>query len=165
MAPRIRLRRPTLVAAPLQLVGVMAMTAVVAGALWGAWYSDEVGAAFLIGEAGLALAGIAAFAAARGCFVEIDPDRGELRDVVAWRTRTRITQARIAEARVRPGAWRWFELALTDGTTVVVAGVSPSQFPTRLLPGAAERDLADLDLLMGPDPEPETRPEPEPPGD
>ena len=127
----------------------MTMTAAVAGALWGTWYSSEVGAGFVTGEIVLVLAGAAAFVGARGCFVEIDPDLDELRDVVAWFTRLRIPQADIAEARVRPGPWRWFELDLADGTSVVIAGVSPTQFPARLLPGAADRDLADLDALMG----------------
>lgn len=149
MPDRSRLRRPTLVAAPLLLVGIMAMTAAVAGALWGTWYSEQIGTGFVAGEVALVVAGTAAFAAARGCFVEIDPDRGELRDVVAWITRFRIPQAEITEARVRAGPWRWFELDLANGDTVVVAGMSPTQFPARLLPGAAERDLADLDALMG----------------
>ncbi|MEI2699704.1 MAG: hypothetical protein V9E94_15705 [Microthrixaceae bacterium] len=149
MPDRSRLRRPTLVAAPLLLVGIMAMTAAVAGALWGTWYSEQIGTGFVAGEVALVVAGTAAFVAARGCFVEIDPDRGELRDVVAWITRFRIPQAEITEARVRAGPWRWFELDLANGDTVVVAGMSPTQFPARLLPGAAERDLADLDALMG----------------
>ena len=133
------------------LVGVMAMTAGVAGALWGTWYSSEISPALVAGEAALVLAGTVAFVAARGCFVEIDHDRGELRDVVAWVTRLRISQAEITEARVRSGPWRWFELDLDGGDSVVIAGMSPTQFPARLLPGAAERDLADLDTLMGAD--------------
>ena len=38
---------------------------------------------------------------------------------------------------------------LDDGTLHLLVGASPAQFPARLLSGSAERDLADLDQLMG----------------
>lgn len=129
----------------------MALTAAVAGALWWTWYRDSAGTGLAIAETGFLIIGIAAFVAARGCYVEIDQEKRELRDVVAWITRMRLAQTDITEARVRPGPWRWFELSLADGRTIVVAGASPVQFPARLLPGAAESDAADLEVIMGPD--------------
>lgn len=149
MSKPTRLRRTTLVAAPLFLAGVMALTPALAGFLWGVWNKDRLDPVFAVAEVALGLVGLGAFAAARGCFVEIDGDQGELRDVVGWVTRARIHQASIQTARVRAGAWRWFELDMDDGTTIVVAGASPAQFPARLLPGSTERDLADLDLILG----------------
>ena len=149
MSRRSRLRRPTLVAAPLVIVGVMACTAAVATALWGAWNPDALDTTFVVVLTVSAVVGLGAFAAARGCFVDLDPQRGTLRDVVAWITVRRIDQDRIVSARVRAGLWRWFELELDDGTRLTVAGAAPAQFPSRLLPGSREQDLADLDLLMG----------------
>lgn len=149
MARATRLRRPTLVAAPLFVVGLMGCTAALATALWGAWHPDDLDATFVGVEVAAIVVGLGAFVAARGCFVDLDPTRRELRDVIAWRTVRRVDQDRILTARVRAGAWRWFELELDDGTLLVVAGAAPAQFPARLMPGARERDLADLDLLMG----------------
>jgi|JI9StandDraft_1071089.scaffolds.fasta_scaffold92772_2 hypothetical protein len=151
MARAARLRRPTLVAAPLFVIGVMGCTAALAALLWGAWHPDDLDTTFTVVEVVSLVVGLGAFVAARGCFVEVDPERRVLRDVVAWITVRRVEQDRIVTARVRAGAWRWFELELADGTALVVAGASPAQFPSRLLPGSDERDLADLDLLMGED--------------
>lgn len=145
------MRRPTLVTAPMFVVAVMGFTVALSTALWGAWNPDDLGATFLTVEAIGLLVGLAAVVAARGCFVEVRPTTGELRDVVAWRTVRRVDQRTIEHARVRRGAWRWFELELDDGTLHLLVGASPAQFPARLLPGSAERDLADLDQLMGPD--------------
>jgi hypothetical protein len=127
----------------------MGCTAALAAALWGAWNPDALDGTFFAVEIVSLTLGLGAFVAASGCFVDIDPDRRTVRDVIGWITVRRIDQDRIVTARVRAGAWRWFELELDDGTLLVVAGSSPAQFPSRLLPGAAERDLADLDLLMG----------------
>lgn len=149
MSRRSRLRRPTLVAAPLVVVGVMACTAAVATALWGAWNPDALDTTFVVVLTVSLVVGLGAFVAARGCFVDLDPQRRTLRDVVAWVTVRRIDQDRIVSARVRAGPWRWFELELDDGTRLVVAGAAPAQFPSRLMPGSREQDLADLDLLMG----------------
>lgn len=151
MATATRLRRPTLVAAPMFVVGIMGCTAALASILWAAWHPDDLDATFVVVEAVSVLVGLGAFAAARGCFVDVDPERRVVRDAVAWVTVRRIAQDRIVTARVRAGAWRWFELELDDGGVVVVAGACPAQFPSRLMPGARERDLADLDLLMGQD--------------
>jgi len=146
---RKRLRRPTLVAAPLFIIGVMGCTAALAAALWGAWNPDDLDGTFFAVEIVSLALGLGAFIAASGCFVDVDTEQRTVRDVVAWITVRRIDQDRIVTARVRAGAWRWFELELDDGTRQVVAGSSPAQFPSRLLPGARERDLGDLDLLMG----------------
>lgn len=144
---RPRLRGTRLVAAPLALVGVLSTALAVAAALWGAWHPDELGASFAVVLAAFVALGTAGFVAARGCFVE--PRGEELRDVVAWVTVRRVPRARVVEARVRAGAWRWFELELDDGTLVTLLGASPAQLPARLLPGWRESDLADLAVLRG----------------
>lgn len=144
-----RLRRPTLAAAPFFVLGVMGCTAALAALLWAAWHPDDLDATFAVVETLSLVVGLGSFAAGRGCFVEVDPSGGVLRDVVGWVTVRRIDQDRIVTARVRAGIWRWFELELDDGTVLLLAGIGPAQFPTRLLPGSTERDLADLDLLLG----------------
>ncbi len=151
MPTRVRLRRPTLVAAPLFVLGVMGSTAALATALWGAWNPSELDATFYVVEAMALFVGLGSFVAASGCFVDVDHSRDEVRDVVAWTSLLRIDRSTIVSARVRAGAWRWFELETTDGRRPVLLGIAPAQFPARLFPGARERDLADLDLLMGPD--------------
>jgi hypothetical protein len=161
MARRTRLRRPTLVAAPLFLLGVMGCAVALATALWGAWNTDDLDTTFVTVEAVSLVVGLGAFVAARGCFVDVDTERGELRDVIGWVTVRRIAQDRIVAARVRAGAWRWFELELDDGTLVVMAGISPAQLPSRLMPGWAERDLGDLDLLAGEEQHLSRTPDPE----
>lgn len=133
------------------LLGVMAATVVLWMGLYAAWGEGRLGAAFWVPVGiGSAIASVAAVASA-GCFVAIDPRRREVRDVVAWRTVRRIDQRAIVAARVRAGAWRWFDLELRDGSHLALLGASPAQFPARLLPESAVRDLADLDLLAGPD--------------
>lgn len=144
---RQRLRRTTLVSAPLFLVALMASAAVVALSSWAVWNPDELGPlAYGVLGASAAVA-IAGFVAAAGCFVEL---RGsELRDVVGWVTVRRVERPRIQHARVRAGAWRWFELELDDGSKVLLAGACPAQLPARLSGDWRTRDLADLDLLLG----------------
>lgn len=133
------------------VVAVMGFTVALAVGLWGAWHPDDLGTTFVVVEVvGLAV-GLGAVIASRGCYVEILTDTHELRDVVAWRTVRRVPQGRIEHVRVRRGAWRWFELELDDGSLHALVGACPTQFPARLLPGSTERDLADLDLLLGPD--------------
>lgn len=151
MVRATRLRRTTLVAAPCFVLGVMACTVALASLLWAVWHPDDLGPAYVAVQVGSLLVGLGAFVAARGCFLDVDEDADSLRDVVAWVTVRRIPRRSVVSARVRAGAWRWFELELDDGSAVVLAGISPVQFPARLLPDARERDLADLDLLMGPD--------------
>lgn len=131
------------------LVALAGAATAVAVALWAVWNPDDLGVGFWSVELAGALVAVAGLTLARGCFVEIDPSADELRDVVAWRTRRRTRRSAIVEARVRAGAWRWFELELAGGDRLTLAGIAPVQFPARLFAGARERDLADLDLLMG----------------
>ncbi len=153
-AGRTRLRRPTLATAPMFIVAVMGFTVALATGLWGACNPDDLDATFVAVEViGLAV-GILALVASFGCFLEADLERAQLRDVVGWVTVRRIAQPEIVTARVRAGIWRWFEVELEDGTRLLLVGSSPAQFPARLLPGSSERDLADLDLIMGEVPPP-----------
>lgn len=133
------------------LIGVMAATVLLWLCLWAAWGGQALGAAFWVPVVIAAVVAVAAVVASLGCFVVVDPAAATVRDVVAWRTRRVIDQPRIVAARVRAGPWRWFDLELDDGTHVVLLGASPTQFPARLLPESRERDLADIDVLMGPD--------------
>ena len=146
---RQRLRGATLVAAPLFLVGAIAATLMVATVLWGVWNDEHLGVSFwsVVGvSAAITLAG---FAAARGCFIEVDDTT--VRDVVGWVTVRRLPRREIATVRVRTGPWRWFEAELADSSHHALLGAGPAQFPARLLPGAREQDLAALDTIMGDD--------------
>lgn len=150
LSDAVRLRRPTLATAPFLLLGVIGGSVAVAVGLWGVWHPDDRGIAFWsVVAAGGVLVLLGGIASA-GCFVEVRPDR--VRDVVGWITVTRVERRAIRTVRVRAGAWRWFELELDDGTLRTLVGASPMQFPARLLPGSRERDLGDLDLLLGDDP-------------
>jgi hypothetical protein len=40
---------------------------------------------------------------------------------------------------------------MQDGSVRTLLGASPTQFPSRLLSGAEEQDLANLDLILGED--------------
>lgn len=145
-----RLRRPTLATAPFLLIGVIGATVLVAVVLWGVWHPDDLDIAFwtVVSVAGsFVLAGVVGSV---GCFVEVREDR--VRDVIGWITVTRVERRAIRTVRVRAGAWRWFELELDDGTLRTLVGASPMQFPARLLPGSDDRDLTDLDLLLGDSP-------------
>jgi hypothetical protein len=145
-----RLRGTTIVAAPLFVVALIALTLAVATLLWGAWEGHDRGAAWWATLLVSGAVGVGALACVRGCFIEVD-DR-TVRDVVAWVPVHRFERARIATARVRRGAWRVYVVELDDGKVLTLLGASPLQWPTRLLPGAMERDRDDLDLLMGDDP-------------
>jgi hypothetical protein len=146
----IRLRRPTLATAPFLLLGIIGATALVAVGLWGVWHPEELDVAFwsVVGAAGAVV--VLAVVGSAGCFIEVRPDR--VRDVVGWVTITRVDRRAIRTVRVLAGAWRRFELELDDGTLRALVGASPMQFPARLFPGSQERDLTDLDLLLGEDP-------------
>lgn len=146
---RVRLRGTTLLAAPLALVGVIGLVLAVATAIWGAWEGHEVTGAFWVTLAVSALVGAAGLVAARGCFVEVDD--GRVRDVVAWCTVRAVDQRSVRTARVATGPWRWFVLEMDDGRRHTLVGASPLQWPARLLPSAVDRDLEDLDLLLGED--------------
>ncbi len=147
--PAVRLRGTSVVAAPLVVVGVMALAVAVATASWGAFGAGDRGAAFWTTLAVTIAVGVGALVAIRGCFVEVAG--GEVRDVVGWVTRRRVPQDRIGTARVRRGVWRVYDLELLDGEQVTLLGASPLQFPARLLPDAAEQDLADLHRILGHD--------------
>lgn len=129
------------------LVTVVAAAVTVASVLW-SFHDDHERTTgwWTVVVAGTALAA-AGFAAIRGCFVEVSGE--EVRDVVAWVTVRRVLRSAVGSARVARGVWRLFVLELDDGRRVPLLGASPQQWPARLLPGARERDLADLDTLLG----------------
>lgn len=129
------------------VVGLVGSSFAVALGLWAVWNEDQLGASFWIPFAVSAGIGLLGFIAARGCFVEVSDD--EVCDVVGWIRLQHVERARIASARVRLGAWRWYVLVMDDGSTRTLLGASPAQFPARLFPGADDRDLADLDVLHG----------------
>lgn len=145
--PRRRLRRPTLVQAPMLVATVIAATMTVASVLWGVHPDNSpTGSWWVIVAGGTALT-VAGIAAIRGCFIDVGPD--EVRDVVGWVTVHRFAPSEVDTARVARGVWRLYVVDLTDGTHLNLLGASPQQWPSRLLPGARERDVADLDALMG----------------
>lgn len=144
-----RLRRPTLATAPFFLIGTIGATVLVAVGLWAVWHPDGRDITFWVVMSVAGAFVLAALVGSMGCFVEVREDR--VRDVIGWKTVTRVERRAIRTVRVRAGAWRWFELELDDGTLRTLVGASPMQFPARLLPGSDERDLGDLDLLLGDD--------------
>lgn len=119
----------------------------VALGLWAAWHPGEIGAPFWIPFAVTAAFGVAGFAAGRGCFVEIRHD--EIIDVIGWLRLQRISRPAISSIRVRSGFWRFYELTMDNGSIRVLLGATPAQFPSRLLPGAEQQDLSDIDLFLG----------------
>lgn len=145
-----RLRGTSVLAAPLFVVAVIALSFAVASLSWAGFGDRQIGAVTIALVVVPALVGAAALVAIRGCFVEVAG--GTVRDVAGWVTIRRIDQHRIGTARVRSGPWRLYVLDLLDGTAVKLVGASPQQFPAHLLPDARTRDLEDLDVLLGPDP-------------
>ena len=138
------LRGATLVSAPFTLIGIIAASLAVFGVLW----SVDRGGEATSGWVFVAITGLMAvtgFAAARGCKVVIRS--GEVRDLVAWRAVRIVPRESVEAVRVRRGPWRTFEVETHDGTRFVLLGAGPVQFPSYLLPGAAERDLAAIDAL------------------
>lgn len=141
------LRGASLVSAPFTLVGCIAAAVAVVSTLWifgsgngattAAWWTLVVAAVISLGG----------FVCARGCLVEIGS--GEVRDVVAWRTMHHARQGSIEAVRVRRGPWRVYEMEMDNGTRRAVLGAGPVQFPGHLLPGSQERDLADIDAMLG----------------
>lgn len=146
----VRLRRPTLATTPFLFLGIIGATVLVAVGLWGVWHPDDVDGTFWVVMSIAGALTLLGLVGSVGCFVEVREDR--VRDVIGWVTITRVERRAIRTVRVRAGAWRWFELELDDGTLRTLVGASPMQFPARLLPGSAERDLTDLDLLLGEEP-------------
>ena len=146
---RRRLRGTTLVAAPLFLIGLISATLLLATILWGAWNDDHLGVSFWTVAVVSGVLTVAGFAAARGCFVEVDDT--SVRDVVGWVTVRRLPRREIVTVRVRAGGWRWFEAEMQDSSLHVLLGAGPAQFPARLLPSSRDEDLAALDMIMGDD--------------
>lgn len=142
-----RLRRPTLVQAPLALAALAAATLTIASVLWGLHPANgRTGLWWATVVVGTTLT-VAGLVAVRGCFLEFRGD--EARDVVAWREVHRFNRRDVRTARVVAGVWRLYELEMEDGRRVRLLGISPHQWPARLLPEARQRDLADLEALMG----------------
>lgn len=146
---RSRLRGSTLIAAPMFVIGLIGSSFALALGLWAVWNSSQLGGSFWVPFTLAAAVGVGGFVACRGCFVDVVGD--DIRDVVGWVRLQRVDRSRVVAARVRLGAWRWYVLELDDGTTRTLLGASPVQFPARLLPGSDERDLAELDVLLGED--------------
>ncbi|MEX0767532.1 MAG: hypothetical protein WD029_03580 [Microthrixaceae bacterium] len=143
-----RVRGTTLLSAPLFVLGLIGSSFALALALWAVWNADQLNGSFwwpFVISTGI---GLGAFVAASGCFLKISST--EVCDVVGWITVQRIDRSQIQRARVRLGPWRWFELEMQDGTTRTLVGASPTQLPSRLLSGADEQDMANLDLILGP---------------
>lgn len=143
-----------MLAAPLAVVAVMALTVSVAAFVWVAFRDAGASPSEVATIVVPALVGVAAFLAIRGCFVEVSergaaPDGMVVRDVVAWVTVRRVPQDSILTARVRRGPWRLYVLETDRDEVVKLIGASPLQFPSTLLSDARDHDLADLDLLLG----------------
>jgi hypothetical protein len=137
------LRGATLVSAPFTLVGIIMASLAVFGVLWSVDRGETTSGWVFVAATGLLA--VSGFAAARGCRVVITDD--EVRDVVAWRAVRVVPKESVEAVRVRRGPWRTFEVETDDGVRFVLLGTGPVQFPSYLLPGAAERDLAAIDAL------------------
>lgn len=142
----VTLRGGALIRLPFVLFGMLFGSLAMWIVLWGSWNTDHLGAAFW-GQLLVCVAiSLVFFGGASGCRVQIK--NGQVIDYVAWLPRRRVPQSTIDEARVRLGAWRFFELT-TDDETFVLRGAGPEQFPSRLRPGSVQADFDNLDLLMG----------------
>jgi len=148
---RTRLRRPSIVAAPLLIVAVAALGVAVATASWAAWTEANRTGPWWLWVALPGAVGAGALLLARGCFVEVRtaPGTGRVRDVVAWRCRVEVPLDEVDQARVQRGAWRLFVLIRHDGSTVALLGSSPAQWPARLLESSRAQDVEDLEVLLG----------------
>ena len=144
-----RLRGTTLLSAPLFVLGLIGCSFALALGLWAVWNAGHLGGSFWWPFFMSAAIGLGGFVSAAGCFLSLS--NNEIRDVVGWVTVQRIDRSQIQTARVRPGPWRFFELEMQDGSVRTLLGASPTQFPSRLLSGAEEQDLANLDLILGED--------------
>jgi len=142
-----RVRGATLLSAPLFVLGLIGCSFALALGLWAVWNAGQLTGNFwwpLVISGGI---GLGAFVACSGCFLSIS--NTEVCDVVGWITVQRIDRSQIQTARVRLGPWRWFELQMLDGSVRTLLGASPTQFPSRLLSGADEQDMADLGMILG----------------
>lgn len=147
-SPRtLRLRRPTLVAAPMLVVALMGASMTVWLALWAADNPDSLGAAFWTPLVISVAVAVGSFVLAKGCYIEIGPE--VVRDVTFWIRVTTIDRGSISTVRVRSGVWRVFEVTTIDGGSRILLGASPHQFPSRLLASSKADDLADMDAILG----------------
>ena len=144
---RQRLRGTTLLSAPLFVLGLMGCSFALALALWAVWNQGQLGPSFWLPFLLSSALGLGGFVAAGGCFLSISDT--EVCDVVDWIPVQRIKRSEIQTARVRPGPWRWFELELQNGSVRTMLGASPTQYPSRLLAGADDQDIANLELILG----------------
>lgn len=150
-ADRVRIRRPSIVAAPLLVVAVIAFGAGVASASWATWDAANRTGAWWVWPLAPCVVGVGALVLARGCFVDVRPNGPDARviDVVAWRRRLEVPLDQVAQARVQRGVWRLFVLIRDDGTTVSLLGSSPAQWPARLTASSRMQDVEDLERLVG----------------
>lgn len=145
--PRRVLRGSTLVSAPFTLVGLVctALSAACITSVFATDASSDTSGWVTATVFGLLGAGL--LVAARGCRVVLEP--GRVADQVAWCTVWSSNLTEIHEVRVRSGPWRTFETEETNGRRRVLLGAGPLQFPANMLPDAADRDLAAIDMLGG----------------
>jgi len=154
-AVRVRIRRPSIVAAPLLVAAVALLGAAVAAASWAAWDAGNRTGGWWLWVAVPCALGTGALVLARGCFVDVRDDGPAPRvvDVVAWWRRLEVPLDEIDEARVQRGLWRLFVLIRRDGSTVALLGSSPTQWPARLAASSRLQDVEDLRRLVGERPE------------
>jgi len=146
------LRGPTLLTAPMFLVGVIGGAVAIVSALVMASDPARIPTAAILGlVVGLLLA-LCGFGGAAGCRIVVA--NNQICDQLAWLTRQRVQQDQVAAAHVTAGAWRWFVLELHDGSAITLIGAGPQQFPARLIANGDPADIAAIEVLMGPDPAP-----------
>lgn len=146
-APRRVLRGATLVSAPFTLAGLVCSALCALSITWVFGTDDVADHPGWLTAAVFAAAAVCLLVAARGCRVVVEP--GRVVDQVAWQTVWSSAVTDIVEVRVRSGPWRTFETEDASGRRRVLLGAGPVQFPAYLLPGAADRDLAAIDMLGG----------------
>jgi hypothetical protein len=145
--PRTVLRGSTLVSAPFTLAGLVCVALCALSVTWVFGTDTPTQATGWVTGTAFGLLGAGLLAAARGCRVVLEA--GHIADQVAWYTVWSAETSSIVEVRVRSGPWRTFETEETSGRRRVLLGAGPVQFPANLLPDAAERDLAAIDILGG----------------
>lgn len=146
--PRRVMRGATLVSAPFTFVGLVCASVSALSVTWVFGTDEAPDSPGWATAAVLATVAAGLLVAARGCRVVLEP--GRVVDQVAWHTVWSSSTVDIVEVRVRRGPWRTFETEEANGRRRVLLGAGPVQFPAYLLPGAAERDLAAIDMLGGP---------------
>lgn len=145
--PKRVLRGATLVSAPFTFAGLVCASVCALSITWVFGTNDAPDSPGWTTAGVFAVLAVGLLVAARGCRVVLEP--GRIVDQVAWRTVWSAGAADIVEVRVRSGPWRTFETEEANGRRRVLLGAGPVQFPAHLLPDAAERDLAAIDMLGG----------------